>query len=74
IESARKEPGKYTEGVVISANSQVLFRNVPPPMSIALGMTEGHEKATRRRLMEAHGCSELEAVRMVARQMAERRA
>ncbi|MBW8832305.1 MAG: conjugative transfer ATPase, partial [Burkholderiales bacterium] len=46
IESARKEPGKYTEGVVISANSQVLFRNVPPPMSIALGMTEGHEKAT----------------------------
>ena len=74
IESARKEPPKYTEGVILSAIGQVLFRNVPPPLSIALGMTEGHEKAARRRLMETHGCSEIDAVRMVARQLGQRRA
>lgn len=73
MESARKEPPKYTEGVLISANGQVLFRNVPPALPIALAMTEGHEKAQRKRLMEQHGCTELEAARMVARQLAQAR-
>lgn len=52
MESAVKEPPKYTEGVLISATGQWLFRNVPPAVPIALAMTEGHEKAHRRRLME----------------------
>ncbi len=43
--SARKEPGKYVEGVVLSDNLEALFRNVPPPLSLALAMTEKHEKA-----------------------------
>ena len=74
MESARKEPPKYTEGVLISADGQVLFRNVPPALPIALAMTEGHEKAHRKRLMDEHGCSEMEAAFMVARQLEEKRA
>ncbi|XDF33170.1 conjugative transfer ATPase [Paracidovorax avenae] len=74
MESAVKEPPKYTEGVLISATGQWLFRNVPPAVPIALAMTEGHEKAHRRRLMDAHGCTELEAAYMVAEKLAEARA
>ncbi|RMX08147.1 conjugative transfer ATPase [Corticibacter populi] len=69
IESARKEPPKFTEGVMISAGGQVLFRNVPPSLPIALAMTEKHEKAQRRRLMEEHGVNEMDAAVMVARQL-----
>ena len=36
MESATKEPPKYTEGVVISSAMQALFRNVPPALPIAL--------------------------------------
>jgi len=43
--SARKEPGKYVEGVVLSDNLEALFLSVPPPLSLALAMTEKHEKA-----------------------------
>lgn len=73
MESARKEPPKYTEGVIISASDQVLFRNVPPALPIALAMTEGHEKAHRRRLMDAHGCTEMQAAQMVADELTARR-
>ena len=70
MESARKEPPKYTEGVMLSATGQFLFRNVPPALPIALAMTEGHEKAQRKRLMDKHGCTEMEAALMVARELA----
>ena len=73
MESARKEPPKYTEGVLITATGQLLFRNVPPALPIALAMTEGHEKAHRKRLMAQHGCSEMDAARMVARELARAR-
>jgi hypothetical protein len=43
-------------------------------MPIALAMTEGHEKAQRRRLMEQHSCSEVEAAYMVAAELAKARA
>ena len=69
MESARKSPGQYTEGVLISATDQMLFRNVPPALPIALAMTEGHEKAHRRRLMDQHGCTEMEAAQMVAHEL-----
>lgn len=74
MESAVKEPPKYTEGVILSALGQMLFRNVPPPLPIALAMTEKHEKAARRRLMDQHGCSELQAAQRVAQELARRRA
>ncbi len=64
--SARKEPGKYVEGVVLSDNLEALFRSVPPPLSLALAMTEKHEKAERAEIARERGCSELEAVRVVA--------
>ena len=73
MESATKEPAKYTEGVLINATGQWLFRNVPPSLPLALAQTEGHEKARRRRLMDEHGCTELEAAYLVAQQIAKAR-
>ena len=67
VESCRKSPGKYTEGVLLSSARNMLFRNVPPPLAIALAGTEGDEKADRRRLMQQHSCSELDAAILVAR-------
>ncbi len=66
LRAARKEPGKYTEGVVLSDNLQCLFRNVPPPLALALAMTEKHEKQQRADIMKSQHCSELEAVFAVA--------
>ena len=66
LRAARKEPGKYTEGVVLSDNLQCLFRNVPPPLALALAMTEKHEKQQRAEIMKSQNCSELEAVFAVA--------
>ncbi len=67
--SARKEPGKYVEGVVLSDNLEALFRNMPPPLSLALAMTEKHEKAERAAIMCERGCSELEAAHEMARRI-----
>ena len=67
--SARKEPGKYVEGVLLSDSLDALFRNVPPPLSLALAMTEKHEKAARRTIMDERGCTELEAAEEIARQL-----
>ena len=50
----------------------MLFRNVPPPLAIALAMTEGHEKQERRQIMDAEGCSEMQAAVIVARRIANR--
>jgi len=71
--SARKEPGKYVEGVVLSDNLEALFRNVPPPLCLALAMTEKHEKAERAEIMRERNCSELEAVYAIAECFAENR-
>ena len=68
--SARKEPGKYVEGVVLSDKLEALFRNVPPPLSLALAMTEKHEKAERAAIMRERGCTELEAVYRIAERIA----
>lgn len=48
---------------------QALFRNVPPPIALALAMTEKHEKQQRAEIMRKRGCSELEAAFEVARQL-----
>ena len=64
--STRKEPGKYTEGVVLADSLTALFRNVPPPLSLALAMTEKHEQAERAHLMQQLNCSELEAAYHIA--------
>lgn len=66
ILSARKQPGQYTEGVVISDRLLNLFRNVPPAVALALAQTEKHEKAHRARLRKEHGISELDAALKIA--------
>jgi conjugative transfer ATPase len=71
--SARKEPGKYVEGVVLADKVEALFRNVPPALSLALAMTEKHEKAERAAIMRQKNCSELEAVYEIARRIEESR-
>ncbi|KHN52889.1 conjugal transfer protein [Dickeya fangzhongdai] len=59
--SARKETGKFTEGVILSRSMELLFRAVPPSLYLALAQTEPEEKAERYQLMQQFGISELEA-------------
>ncbi|WP_186207343.1 conjugative transfer ATPase [Burkholderia gladioli] len=66
--SARKEAGKFTEGVILSRSMELLFRVVPPSLYLALAMTEPEEKNERYQLMQQFGCSELDAaIRVAAR-------
>ena len=71
--AAGKEPGKYTEGVILSPSMKALFRSVPPALALALAMTEQHEKAERAAIMRERGCSELDAALVVAERIAEGR-
>lgn len=64
--SARKEAGKFTEGVILSKSMEVLFRAVPPSLYLTMAMTEPEEKAERYRLMQEYGISELDAAFRVA--------
>jgi conjugative transfer ATPase len=67
--SARKEAGKFAEGVILSKSMEVLFRAVPPSLYLAMAMTEPEEKAERYRLMQTHGISELDAAFRIAAEM-----
>ncbi len=64
--SARKESGKFSEGVILSKSMEVLFRAVPPSLYLALAQTEPEEKAERYRLMQQFGINELEAALKVS--------
>lgn len=67
---AKKEPGKYVEGVILSKATTALFRNVPPPIALALAMTEQHEKNDRARMMEEKGLkTEVEAAMEIAKKI-----
>jgi conjugative transfer ATPase len=73
--SARKEPGKYVEGVVLSDKLKALFRNVPPPLCLALAQTEKEEKTYRHSLMRENGWDdELLAVYAIAKELERKRA
>lgn len=67
--SARKEAGKFSEGVILSKSMEVLFRAVPPSLHLAMAMTEPEEKAERYRLMQQYGIGELDAAFKVAEQI-----
>lgn len=69
--AAHKEPKKYTEGVVCSEKITALFRNVPPPLALALAMTEKDEKTERAAIMKEKGCTEIEAALEIARKLGE---
>ncbi|MCY1545832.1 conjugative transfer ATPase [compost metagenome] len=64
--SARKEAGKFSEGVILSRSLELLFRAVPPSLYLALAQTEPEEKAERYQLMQQHGISELDAALKIA--------
>ena len=64
--SARKEAGKFTEGVILSKSMEVLFRAVPPSLYLALAQTEPEEKAERFQLMQQYGIGELDAAFKIA--------
>lgn len=59
--SARKESGKFSEGVILSRSMELLFRAVPPSLYLALAQTEPEEKAERYKLMQQLGIGELDA-------------
>ena len=69
MRSARKESGKFTEGVILSRSMEILFRAVPPSLYLALAQTEPEEKAERFRLMQASGIGELDAAIQAARRI-----
>ena len=69
ILSAKKQPGQYTEGVVLSGHLLNLFRNVPPAVALALAQTEKHEKSNRALIREASNLTELEAALEIAAQL-----
>lgn len=64
--SARKESGKFSEGVILSRSMELLFRAVPPSLYLALAQTEPEEKAERHQLMQEYGISELDAALKIA--------
>jgi hypothetical protein len=72
--SARKESGKYTEGVVLTDHMAALFRNVPPALALALAQTEKDEKAARAAIMRREGCTEVEAAMQIAAAIERQRA
>jgi conjugative transfer ATPase len=74
IVSARKEKGKYTEGVILSDRVNSLFRVVMPALPLTLAGTDDDEKAERRRIMKQENCTEIEAVHYVANRIKEKRA
>jgi len=72
--SARKAAPKYTEGVIMSQDHNVLFRNVQPTLDLALSMTEKDEKSERYELMKKYGLkTELDAVYKKAELIREQR-
>jgi conjugative transfer ATPase len=66
LRSARKESGKFSEGVVLSKSMEVLFRAVLPSINLALAMTDPEEKNERYKLMMKHGLGELDAALRIA--------
>ncbi|RBW47316.1 conjugative transfer ATPase [Psychromonas sp. B3M02] len=72
--SCHKMRGLYTEGVVLSKTMPPsLFRSIPPSFALALAMTDPNEKSARKKLMDLHGISELDAVEMISEQIKQKR-
>lgn len=70
--SARKEKGKYTEGVLLTPRIQMLFRAVPPKLHLVMAATEQYEKYERRQLMQQLQVSEIEVLQHQAQHLMEK--
>ncbi len=66
LKSARKFPGRYTEGTIISPRLLTLFRNAPPALALALSQTEKDERVKRLKLMQQKNISEIDAAYLIA--------
>ena len=74
LTQALKEPGRFIEGVLLSEKyPPALLRFVPPALALALGQTEGDEKAQRQALAREHGIRELDAALLMADQITAQR-
>ena len=69
LKSAKKLDKCYVEGIVLSQKLEAIFRNVPPSICLALAMTEKHQKAERSELMRQHGIREVDAAKIVAKNL-----
>lgn len=67
--SARKEKGKFTEGVFLSPKIKGLFRNIPPRLFLAMAATDQDEKNHRLKISQQYQCSEIDAVKIIAKHM-----
>lgn len=76
IRQAKIEKPNYTEGTMLSDRFGCgLIRYIPPSLVLALAQTDADEKNARKRLMDEHHISELEAAFRIADQIsASRRA
>ena len=67
IRQAKIEKPNYTEGTMLSDRFGCgLIRYIPPSLVLALAQTDADEKNARKRLMDEHGISELEAAFRIA--------
>lgn len=66
LASARKEDGKYTEGVILSSKIKALFRVVMPALPLVLSMTDTDQKKTIAELARDHKTTELGASYLLA--------
>jgi len=71
--ASKKSSGKYTEGVILTDDLNISFRNVPPALTLALAMTEKEEKAERMQIMREIGCTEAQAAEEVAKKIIKKR-
>ena len=71
--AARKSDRQYTEGVILTDILDPLFRAIPPAIALSLAMTEQHEKAERREIMQETGCDRVGAAEIVAEKIKEAR-
>lgn len=71
--SAKKENGKYTEGILLTPKLQCLVRNVPPRRYLVMAATEQSEKNQRALIMKEQNCSEIEAVNVITHQMMQKK-
>ena len=65
----RINKGKYAEGCILTRDSVMQFRSVPPSKTFALSQTSPGEKANRFAMMEKHGISENEAITLVGEEI-----
>lgn len=69
LNDTMQEKGIYTEGVLIGSKYSGIFRCVPPRIALALAMTEQSERAQRVEMHQKHNITELEAVKLIAKQL-----